>query len=187
MSSPRRNGHRVVLVAAVAILSSACTPAPPAPSDTSQASASATDDRSGAGCPDGPNRTLCERSVAQARSDTAARAIKFAMRQVGVPYNSANRLGLTGYDCSGLMWRSYFEAGIDIGANTSATIVTPGGPRTAVPIGQVRPGDLIWYPGHIAMELADGRMVEAARPGTNVRVVGTAGRGFSRAVAISAL
>lgn len=154
---------------------------------TGTASASAAgNDRNGIGCPEGPNRALCERSASQARSDTAARAIKFALRQVGVPYNSTNRLGLTGYDCSGLVWRSYREAGVDIGANTSGTIVTPGGVRVSVPMSQVKPGDLIWYQGHIAMALADGRMVEAAKPGTKVRVVGSAGRGFSGAVAISA-
>lgn len=142
-------------------------------------------DRTGHGCPIGAHHDLCARSVALARSNTAARAVKFAFSQVGVPYNAVHRLGLSGYDCSGLVWRAYLQAGVDIGASTSATIVSSGGPRTEIPIGAVRPGDVIWYPGHVAIELADGFMIEAAKPGTDVRVVRSGGRGFTRAVAIA--
>ena len=71
-------------------------------------------------------------------------------------------------------------------ADTARPIVTPGGPRRAVPMGEVRPGDIVGYPGHVAMELADGRIIEAAKPGTNVRIVSSAHRGFARAVTIDA-
>lgn len=143
-------------------------------------------DRTAAGCPGGPNHALCAKSVTEARSNTAARAIKVAFAQLGKPYSTANRLGPNSYDCSGLVWRAYFDAGIDIGARTSATIVSGGGPRTIIGFGDAKPGDPIWYPGHIAIKLSDGQMIEAARPGTNVRVVKTAGRSFSRAVVIAA-
>lgn len=143
-------------------------------------------DKTATGCPAGANHALCASSVASARSNTAARAIKFAFAQLDKPYQSANRFGPHGYDCSGLMWQSYRNAGIDIGANLSSTIVTPGGPRRSIQMGEVRPGDIIWYQGHVAMALSNGKMLEAARPGTNVRIANTTGRGFSRAVAISA-
>ena len=55
-----------------------------------------------------------------------------------------------------------------------------------MPIGEVRPGDIVGYPGHVAMKLADGRAIEAAKPGTNVRIVSSAHRGFARAVTIDA-
>ncbi|MHB1137963.1 MAG: C40 family peptidase [Microthrixaceae bacterium] len=174
-----------LFIAASLVVATACAPAPPGV-PTPGPDHPATDlDRSSQGCPVGVHHDLCARSVVFARSNTAARAIKFAFAQVGVPYDSVHRFGPSGYDCSGLVWRSYIAAGVDIGANLSSTIVGSGGPRTEIPISEVRPGDAIWYPGHIAIELADGYMIEAAKPGTNVRVVRTAGRGFSRAVAIA--
>ena len=102
-----------------------------------------------------------------------------------MPYGSVGRFGPHAYDCSGLVWQAYHSAGVDIGANLSSTIVTPGGPRWSVPMPHVQPGDVLWAPGHVVIALADGKIVEAARPGTNVRVVSSAHRGFSRAVAIS--
>jgi len=143
-------------------------------------------DRTGVGCPAGEHRLLCERSASAAPSDTAARAIKFAMHQLGVPYSSSGRFGPHGYDCSGLVWQAYAHAGIDIGASLSGTIVSGGGVRHPRSMAEVRPGDLIGYPGHVAMALADGRIIEAARPGTTVRIVASAHRGFSSAVTIAA-
>ncbi|MGB3412538.1 MAG: NlpC/P60 family protein [Microthrixaceae bacterium] len=116
----------------------------------------------------------------------AKRAIAFAFGQLGKPYSTADRLGPDSYDCSGLVWRSYAEAGIDIGANVSSSIVLPGGPRVEIAMNQVRPGDIVWYPGHVAIALADGNIIEAAKPGTNVRVVSSKYRNFTRAIAISA-
>ncbi len=183
MTTPRppRRFHllRMLLLPLVAAVAASC--APPVAS-----TASTTGAARGADCPAGAHHDLCVRSVAQARSDTAARAIAFALRQVGVPYNSADRLGPNGYDCSGLVWRSYVAGGVDIGARTSGAIATPGGVRAVVPMHERRPGDVLWHTGHVTIALADGKMVEAAKPGTNVRVVGQAHRGFTRAIAISA-
>ena len=177
---PRNRWFRLTLLLPILVaLVAACAP-PPA--GTARTAGVARD----VDCPAGRHHALCVRSVAQARSDTAARAISFALRQVGVPYSSTNRLGPTGYDCSGLVWRSYVSAGVDIGARTSGAIATPGGVRVVVPMHERRPGDVLWHPSHVAISLADGLMVEAAKPGTDVRVVGTAHRGFTRAISISA-
>jgi cell wall-associated NlpC family hydrolase len=177
--TPRSRRLRMLLLPIVTAVAASCAP----PVAGTAATASAARD---AGCPAGAHHALCVRSVAQARSDTAARAISFALRQVGVPYNSTNRLGPNGYDCSGLVWRSYVAGGVDIGARTSGAIATPGGVRVVVPMHERRAGDVLWYTGHVAIALADGLMVEAAKPGTNVRVVRQAHRGFSRAIAINA-
>ena len=168
-----------LLLCSVAVIAAACEPPPPPPVGDPL-----TGHRNGIGCPAGPDFDVCQRSAEAARSDTAARAIKFALAQVGVPYGSVGRFGPHAYDCSGLVWQAYQSAGVDIGANLSSTIVTPGGPRWSVPLPHVQPGDVLWYPGHVAIALADGRIVEAARPGTTVRVVSAAHRGFTRAVAV---
>jgi len=181
MSTPRQRTPRLrvlLLLPALAALAAACAPSP---AGTARAAGATT-----AACPAGVHHDLCVRSVAQARSDTAGRAIAFALAQVGVPYSTANRLGPNGYDCSGLVWRSYVAGGLDIGARTSSTIGAPGGVRSVVPMHERRPGDVLWHSGHVALALADGLMVEAAKPGTNVRVTTTAYRSFTRAIAISA-
>lgn len=139
--------------------------------------------RSASGCPTGTYAALCAKSVAEARTDIAARAIKFALNQVGHPYcrpqnpcsGDGNNFGegpQHGYDCSGLLWRSYKEAGIDIGARSSGTQLTSGGVRQAIPRSSVRPGDIVGTagPGHVVMVLADGKIVEAPHPGAFVRV-----------------
>lgn len=179
-SSVVRRATALVLCSFVVIAAGCRTPPPPPAGDP------VTGHRNGSGCPAGQHHELCERSASAARSDTAARAIKFALSQVGVPYSSVGRFGTQGYDCSGLVWQAYASSGVDIGANVSSTIITPGGPRWSVPMDQVRPGDVLWYPGHVVIALSDGRIVEAAKPGTTVRVVSSAHRGFTRAVAIQA-
>ncbi|HTO01504.1 MAG TPA: NlpC/P60 family protein, partial [Microthrixaceae bacterium] len=175
----RRRQGSTFLILAIAIAAAGCAPppGPAAPAVVNNPEA----DRSPAGCPAGPSYEACERSVTMARSDTSARALKFAFQQVGKPYSTAGRLGPDGYDCSGLVWRAYSEAGVEIGAQTSATIIVAGRPRTAISMDQVLPGDIVWYPGHVAIALADGFILEAAKPGTNVRVVSSKYRDFSRA------
>lgn len=167
----------------VTLLAAAACEAPPPAGPVADP---ATGHRNGTGCPTGPNQVLCQRSASAARSDTAARAIKFAFAQVGKPYSSVGRFGPGAYDCSGLIWQSYRVAGTDIGANLSSTIITAGGPRHPIPLSAVRPGDVLWHPGHVVMALSDGKIIEAAKPGTNVRVVNSAHRGFSRAVMVQA-
>lgn len=182
MPSPRSSATRritALLLCSLALIAAACEPPPPPPTADPL-----TGHRNGTGCPAGQLHDICSRSAGAARSDTAARAVKFALSQIGVPYSSAGRFGPHAYDCSGLVWQSYASSGVDIGANLSSTIVEAGGPRWSVPLTQVRPGDVLWYPGHVAIALADGRIVEAAKPGTSVRVVSSAHRGFTRAVAI---
>ncbi|MDQ2678830.1 MAG: NlpC/P60 family protein [Actinomycetota bacterium] len=179
LRSPFSRRAVALLLCSVVMVAAGCEAPPPPVADP------LTGHRNGVGCPGGQHFDICERSASAARSDTAARAIKFALSQVGVPYSSVGRFGPSAYDCSGLVWQSYAAAGVDIGANLSSTIVNPGGPRWSVPIPHVQPGDVLWYPGHVAIALADGRIVEAAKPGTTVRVVNGTYRGFSRAVAVN--
>jgi cell wall-associated NlpC family hydrolase len=186
---------RMLSLALVVVLAASCVAAAPPPASPSATSASS---RAPDGCPvSGTNRTICTRSVAQARSDTAARAIKIAFSQLGRPYcnsvspcaGDSNRFGhgpQRGYDCSGLIWRVYRDAGVDVGANLSSSLVSPGGVRRSVPVGAALPGDILGHPGHVVILLADGRILEAPKPGVGVRIASVAHRGFNRAVTITA-
>lgn len=96
------------------------------------------------------------------------RAVRFAVDQVGKPYEWGAE-GPASYDCSGLTSVAWERAGTPI-------------PRTSqeqwarlerVPLDELRPGDLVVYfpeATHVAMYLGDGTVVQAPRPGAEVKV-----------------
>ena len=98
------------------------------------------------------------------------RAVRIALAQRGDPY----RYGAAGpgaFDCSGLVYYSYRRAGISVPRTSDAQA------RYArrVSLSNKRRGDLIFYHSggnvfHVAIYIGKGRVVEAAKPGTPVRV-----------------
>ncbi|MER7716561.1 NlpC/P60 family protein [Streptomyces flaveolus] len=96
------------------------------------------------------------------------RAVRFAVEQVGKPYQWGAE-GPASYDCSGLTSVAWQRAGTPI-------------PRTSqeqwarlerVPLEDLRPGDLVVYfpeATHVALYLGDGMVVQAPRPGAEVKV-----------------
>jgi hypothetical protein len=105
---------------------------------------------------------------ARPASPRAGRAVSFALAQRGKPY----RWGAEGphaYDCSGLTWRAWQAAGINIPRTAAGQLA--GLPQVR---GRLRPGDLVIYrttgPSrrHIAMVTGPGRMVEARNRATGV-------------------
>ncbi len=91
--------------------------------------------------------------------------LKFALSQVGKPYRRGGT-GNGGWDCSGLVSAAYRSAGVSLPHSSGAI----GREGRAVPAGQWRPGDVISSPGHVALYLGNGLMVEAANPHAGVRV-----------------
>ncbi|MGW8954685.1 bifunctional lytic transglycosylase/C40 family peptidase [Streptomyces sp. NPDC055709] len=78
---------------------------------------------------------------------------------------------IRGFDCSGLMVYAYAEAGISL-PRTAAQQYAASEP---VKPGQVRPGDLVFYGNspagihHVGMYVGGGWIIDAPRPGTQVR------------------
>jgi cell wall-associated NlpC family hydrolase len=95
-------------------------------------------------------------------------AVKYAIRQVGKPYVWGAE-GPDSFDCSGLTSQAWAKAGRVI-------------PRTSqeqwrqlpkVPLNALRPGDLVIYfpkATHVALYIGDGQVVQAPRPGAQVKV-----------------
>jgi hypothetical protein len=117
---------------------------------------------------------LGDRPAGAASGSPAAVAVRFALAQLGKPY----RWGADGpgsYDCSGLVQTSYRAAGVML-PRVSRQQYHAG---RHVPLTALRAGDLVFYAsnprdpgtiGHVGIYLANGRMVEAPRPGRPVRI-----------------
>lgn len=93
-------------------------------------------------------------------------AVQYALAQVGKPYVWGTA-GPDTFDCSGLVMAAFRHAGFKI-SRVTYTQLNDG---TAVTRDQMRRGDL-WFtdPGHVAIFLGDGQMVEAPNSRSRVRV-----------------
>ncbi|MGW7510640.1 NlpC/P60 family protein [Streptomyces massasporeus] len=116
----------------------------------------------------GRGSTTTVRTPTPTPSAEGRRAVRYAVRQLGKPYEWGAE-GPRTYDCSGLTSQAWAEAGTPI-------------PRTSqeqwqrlerIPLDELRPGDLVVYfpkATHVALYLGDGLVVQAPRPGAKVKV-----------------
>ncbi len=100
-------------------------------------------------------------------------AVQFALGEIGTPFVMGGN-GPDGYDCSGLVQQAYRHAGISLPriANDQYAATTP------ISAGQLQRGDLLFWSDdgsargihHVAIYLGGNQYVEAAHPGTDVRI-----------------
>jgi cell wall-associated NlpC family hydrolase len=108
-----------------------------------------------------------------AAGSVAAEAIAYARAQVGKPYQWGDT-GPDAFDCSGLVMEAYASAGVHIARTSQAQWASE--PHVTRP----EPGDLVFYPGadgtwaapgHVALVVGGGQMIEADGTGYPVRQV----------------
>ena len=104
--------------------------------------------------------TLPDGSVAYAPNERAAKAVRAALSQQGVPYVWGGTTPGVGLDCSGLTQWAYREAGVEL-PRLAQDQDTAG---VAVSQADLQPGDLAVWSGHVAMYVGNGQMVEAGDP-----------------------
>ncbi|MCD9197523.1 C40 family peptidase [Aeromicrobium wangtongii] len=109
----------------------------------------------------------------------AKAALAFAMSQIGDPYVYGGT-GPNGWDCSGLVMKSWAAAGVSIPRVVGPQIAA----GRAVPMDQLQPGDIVAYGdmSHDGLYLGNGRVVHAPRPGKTVEI--TSLSGFTRAARV---
>ena len=98
-------------------------------------------------------------------SDLRAGVIAFAYDQVGEPYVYGSE-GPDSWDCSGLTQAAFASVGLSIPRSSDAQ----RGMGWGAGISDLQAGDLVGWPGHVALYIGDNTIIEAPRPGLSVRV-----------------
>ena len=127
----------------------------------------------GTGGASAPPATGCT-SPGQVASGPVGTMVQAAVAQIGKPY-VWGATGPDSFDCSGLVVYAWRQAGYQLTVRTSEEMYNVAVP---VPAGQEQPGDLIFSnwgedgvpgPGHVQIVVTPGTLVEAPRPGLDVR------------------
>ncbi|MEV0360341.1 NlpC/P60 family protein [Nocardia sp. NPDC050697] len=136
--------------------SKAATPSATTPSPGTQQP----DTGSAAPTRDGVEITLPDGSRVEAPNERAATAVQAALGTVGTPYVWGGNSPGAGLDCSGLTKYAYGEAGVEL----PRLAAEQGNGATQVSAGDLMPGDLAIWDGHVAMVIGNGQFVEAGDP-----------------------
>ncbi|SEE93947.1 C40 family peptidase [Ruania alba] len=96
-----------------------------------------------------------------AASGVGAQIVEIAYRYLGTPYVWGGSTP-SGFDCSGFTSYVYAQVGISLPRSSGAQ----AGAGTRVSASEARPGDLVWWPGHIGIYLGGNQHIAARNPGT---------------------
>ena len=102
------------------------------------------------------------------QSDTRKAILQAALSAVGKPYAYGGN-GPDSFDCSGFVNYCYKAAGLTL-PRTSSEI----GAMANITEDAMKPGDMMWKPGHVAIYLGDGLMIHAEGSDTGI-VIGSSG------------
>ncbi|KAK2950946.1 hypothetical protein BLNAU_14136 [Blattamonas nauphoetae] len=103
-------------------------------------------------------------------------AVSYAFAQNGKGYSQNQctgrageccRLGPKCFDCSGLVYMAYKQAGKKVPTSTGGY---PGG-LSSVGLGNARPGDILWRSGHVGIVGNGNQVIHAANPTRGVYIM----------------
>jgi cell wall-associated NlpC family hydrolase len=113
-------------------------------------------------------------------SGRAKIAVQAALEQLGDPYVWGAD-GPNSFDCSGLTMFAWGKAGVSLSHSSKAQT----GEGRRVSKSELMPGDLVFFyspVSHVGIYLGNGRMIDAPRPGKNVRITSIDEMPYSGAV-----
>lgn len=97
---------------------------------------------------------------------TGADVIAYARQFLGNPYVYGGTSLTNGTDCSGFTMSIYAHFGVSLPHASSAQRSY----GTPVSYSEARPGDLIFYSGHVAIYMGGGRIIHASTPRTDITI-----------------
>lgn len=100
-------------------------------------------------------------SGSESTADLGQQIADYAMKFIGNPYVYGGTSLTNGADCSGFVQSVYKHFGISL-PRTSGEQGKSG--RAVDGLDHAKPGDLIWYSGHIGIYIGDGKIVHASNP-----------------------
>ena len=112
----------------------------------------------------GPNAPVNPPVISGGANAHGSTIVAAAYSQLGVPYVWGGTSPGRGLDCSGLTQYCYRCAGISIPRTSGAQLA--GGTIVSNP----SPGDICWTPGHVAIYIGGGQMIEAQQTGVPVKI-----------------
>ena len=119
--------------------------------------------------------TSTDRVASGAGSSDGQAVVAEARKYLGLPYVWGGTDPSKGVDCSGLVQSVYKSLGYDL-PRVSADQARAG--RPVASLAEAQPGDILAWDNssrnngadHVAIYIGDGKMIEAARPGTNIKI-----------------
>lgn len=104
-------------------------------------------------------RKAAEAAAAAAAGNRGNQIIAYARQFIGTPYVWGGN-GPSGWDCSGFVKYVFAHFGV----NVPRTTYGYAGKYREVPRSQARPGDLVWWTGHVGFYTGNGRILHASTP-----------------------
>ena len=113
---------------------------------------------------DGAAETTAVSAPAAAPQGVGSDAVAIGSNYLGTPYAWGGGAP-GGFDCSGFVSYVYAQMGISL-PHQSGDILNSG---TVISASEARPGDILWWPGHVGIYAGDGQVLHST-PGPGVSI-----------------